>query len=262
MSDLISKEQYSIDDLLKIMHRLRKECPWDAKQTHQSLKQFLLEETYEVLETIDQENYDKLAEELGDLLLQVVFHSELGTEEGRFDFNDVVNHIAHKLIHRHPHVFGDKQLNDAQAVQDNWEQSKVKDEGRKSLLSGIPKAAPALMQAQRLQEKAATVGFEWESIGPVYDKVKEEWEELKEAIQKKNQSEIEDEFGDLLFALVNLGRFLNVKPEDALRKTNQKFIRRFEHIEKQYNNDVDAMKNATLREMDEHWERAKKAEHE
>ena len=262
MNDFLHKKEFTMDDLLAIMHSLRKECPWDAKQTHQTLKQFLLEETYEVLETIDQENYDKLAEELGDLLLQVVFHSELGAEEGRFDFGQVVNHIARKLIRRHPHVFGDKQLNDAQAVQDNWEQSKVKDEGRKSLLSGIPKAAPALMQAQRLQEKAATVGFEWESIGPVYDKVNEEWEELKEAIKHKNQQEIEDEFGDLLFALVNLGRFLNVKPEDALRKTNQKFIRRFEHIEKQYDNDVDAMKNATLQELDEHWERAKKQEHE
>ncbi len=257
-----SDTPYTIDDLLNIMHRLRRECPWDAKQTHQTLKQFLLEETYEVLETIDQNQWDNLAEELGDLLLQVVFHSALGSEENRFDFQQVVDTIARKLIRRHPHVFGNKQLADAQAVQNHWEQSKVKDEGRASLLSGIPKAAPALMQAQRLQEKAATVGFEWESIGPVYDKVNEEWGELKQAIKSKNQKEIENEFGDLLFALVNLGRFLNVNPEDALRKTNQKFIRRFEHIEKQYNNDIDAMKNASLQEMDKHWERAKQQEHE
>ena len=257
-----SDTPYTIDDLLNIMHRLRRECPWDAKQTHQTLKQFLLEETYEVLETIDQNQWDNLAEELGDLLLQVVFHSALGSEENRFDFQQVVDTIARKLIRRHPHVFGNKQLADAQAVQNHWEQSKVKDEGRASLLSGIPKAAPALMQAQRLQEKAATVGFEWESIGPVYDKVNEEWGELKQAIKSKNQKEIENEFGDLLFALVNLGRFLNINPEDALRKTNQKFIRRFEHIEKQYNNDIDAMKNASLQEMDKHWERAKQQEHE
>ena len=262
MNAILDKEQFTMDDLLDIMRRLRKECPWDAKQTHQSLKQFLLEETYEVLETIDQKKYDKLAEELGDLLLQVVFHSVLGEEEGRFNFDQVVNHIARKLIRRHPHVFGDKKLNNAQEVQDNWEQSKVKDEGRKSLLSGIPKAAPALMQAQRLQEKAATVGFEWETIEPVYEKVNEEWNELKQAIKNNNPAEIEDEFGDLLFALVNLGRFLHVKPEDALRKTNQKFIRRFEHIEQQYNNDIEAMKRASLQEMDAHWERAKHNEHE
>ncbi len=258
----MEKTQYTIDDLLHIMRRLRKDCPWDAKQTHQSLKPYLLEETYEVLETIDQGQYDKLAEELGDLLLQVVFHSQLGDEEKRFDFQQVVTHISRKLIRRHPHVFGDKDLKDAKEVQENWEQSKVKDEARTSLLSGIPKAAPALMQAQRLQEKAATVGFEWESIEPVYEKVKEEWDELQSAIKQGNQKEIENEFGDLLFALVNLGRFLHVNAEDALRKTNQKFIRRFEHIERQYDNDVDAMKRASLSELDRHWEQAKDNEHD
>jgi MazG family protein len=260
--ELMEKTQYTIDDLLHIMRRLRKDCPWDAKQTHQSLKPYLLEETYEVLETIDQGQYDKLAEELGDLLLQVVFHSQLGDEEKRFDFQQVVTHISRKLIRRHPHVFGDKDLKDAKEVQENWEQSKVKDEARTSLLSGIPKAAPALMQAQRLQEKAATVGFEWESIEPVYEKVKEEWDELQSAIKQGNQKEIENEFGDLLFALVNLGRFLHVNAEDALRKTNQKFIRRFEHIERQYDNDVDAMKRASLSELDRHWEQAKDNEHD
>ena len=258
----MEKTQYTIDDLLHIMRRLRKDCPWDAKQTHQSLKPYLLEETYEVLETIDQGQYDKLAEEFGDLLLQVVFHSQLGDEEKRFDFQQVVTHISRKLIRRHPHVFGDKDLKDAKEVQENWEQSKVKDEARTSLLSGIPKAAPALMQAQRLQEKAATVGFEWESIEPVYEKVKEEWDELQSAIKQGNQKEIENEFGDLLFALVNLGRFLHVNAEDALRKTNQKFIRRFEHIERQYDNDVDAMKRASLSELDRHWEQAKDNEHD
>ncbi|NOX89453.1 MAG: nucleoside triphosphate pyrophosphohydrolase [Calditrichaeota bacterium] len=254
--------QYTMEDFLKIMHRLRRECPWDAKQTHHSLKQFLLEETYEVLETIDQERWDKLAEELGDLLLQIVFQSEIAAESNSFDFNDVVTNISQKLINRHPHVFGEKDLRSAAEVQENWEHTKVKDEGRDSLLSGVPKAAPALLQAQRLQEKAATVGFEWESIEPVFEKVAEEWEEFKEAFRKKNQTEIENEFGDLLFALVNLGRFLNISAEEALRKTNHKFTNRFRHIEEQYDGNPAAMKKASLEELDAHWEDAKQKENE
>ncbi len=252
--------KYSMDDLLQIMHRLRKECPWDAKQTHESLRQFLLEETYEVLETIDQQQWSKLAEELGDLLLQIVFHSEIGAENQRFDFGDVVDHISKKLIARHPHVFGDKALNSASQVQENWEHTKVKNEGRESLLSGVPKAAPALLQAQRLQEKAATVGFDWPEVEPVIDKVIEELHELKEEITKNRKLKMEDELGDVLFALVNLGRFLNITAEDALRKTNQKFVRRFKHIEQQYDGDPKAMKNATLEELDHHWEQAKQNE--
>jgi len=255
-----SKQHYTVEDLLRIMHRLRRECPWDAKQTHESLRQFLLEETYEVLETIDQKQWHKLAEELGDLLLQIVFHSEIAAEKGRFTFDDVVQSISQKLIARHPHVFGAKDLNNASQVQENWEHTKVQNEGRPSLLSGVPMAAPALLQAQRLQEKAATVGFDWPEIEPVIDKVMEELQELKEAIKNQNQQEKEDELGDVLFALVNLGRFLNVTAEDALRKTNQKFLRRFQHIEEQYGGDPKAMKQATLEELDQHWEQAKKNE--
>ncbi|HHE54625.1 MAG TPA: nucleoside triphosphate pyrophosphohydrolase [Caldithrix abyssi] len=252
--------KYSMDDLLQIMRRLRKECPWDAKQTHESLRQFLLEETYEVLETIDQQQWSKLAEELGDLLLQIVFHSEIAAEKRRFDFNDVVDHISKKLITRHPHVFGNKALNNALQVQENWEHTKVKNEGRDSLLSGVPKAAPALLQAQRLQEKAATVGFDWPEVEPVLDKVIEELNELREEIKNRHLQKIEDELGDVLFALVNLGRFINITAEDALRKTNQKFVRRFQHIEQQYNGDLRAMKKATLKELDRYWEQAKENE--
>ncbi len=257
-----TSRKYTIQDLLQIMHRLRKECPWDAAQTHHSLKQYLLEETYEVLETIDREEWQKLPEELGDLLLQVIFHSEIGAEQKRFNFDDVVNHIATKLVKRHPHVFGDRTVHKASEVQENWEHNKVKDEQRKSLLSGVPEHLPALLQAQRLQEKAATVGFDWKEIEPVIDKIFEELQELKEALRKNNPREHEDEFGDLLFALVNLGRFLNLVAEDALRKTNQKFKRRFNYIEKQYNGDLQAMKQAGLDELDNHWNEAKRKENE
>ncbi len=252
--------KYSMEELLQIMHRLRKECPWDAKQTHDSLRPYLLEETYEVLETIDNQQWSKLAEELGDLLLQIVFHSEIASENNHFDFSDVVDHICRKLIARHPHVFGNKNLHSAQQVQESWEHSKVATEKRHSLLSGVPNSAPALLQAQRLQEKAATVGFDWPNIEPVFDKVVEELQELKQAIKNENASEKENEFGDLLFALVNLARFLDVTAEDALRKTNQKFIRRFQHIEKQYDGDLQAMKRASLEELDQHWEQAKNNE--
>ncbi len=254
------KEKYTIEDLLQIMHRLRRECPWDARQTHDSLRPFLLEEAYEVLETIDQKNWSKLAEELGDLLLQVVFHSEIAAEKNNFDFSDVVDQISKKLIARHPHVFGDKTIETAEKVQQNWEHSKIQNEGRDSLLSGVPTIAPALLQAQRLQEKAATVGFDWPDLSPVFEKVNEELKELKEAVSSNNQQQIENEFGDLLFALVNLGRFLNVTAEDALRRTNQKFIRRFQYIEQQYGQNPTAMKQASLQELDKHWEQAKKNE--
>lgn len=246
--------------LLDIMKRLRKECPWDAKQTHQSLKRFLLEETYEVLESIDEEKWDELSGELGDLLLQIIFHSEIASEKKRFDFNTVVNKIAKKLVDRHPHVFGDSSLNSAEEVQQSWEHTKVQNEKRASLLEGIPKNAPALLRAQRLQDKAATVGFEWDEIEAVFEKVVEEFLELKEARRNKDLAAINNEFGDLIFAMVNLGRFLNVDSEDALHKTNKKFIKRFRFIEEKYNNDPAAMTKATLRELDAYWDEAKENE--
>ncbi len=243
--------------LLRIMERLRKECPWDAKQTHHSLKPYLLEETYEVLETIDGEEWDKLAGELGDLLLQIVFHSTIAEEEGLFDFAEVAERISNKLIERHPHVFGDKTIHDAKSVQENWEHSKVKNEDRQSILSGVPRAMPALLQAQRLQEKAATVGFDWGELQPVIAKIDEEWNEFKTAVEKGNLLNAQEEFGDVLFSMVNISRFIGINAEDALRNTSQKFIRRFSHIEKQYNSNPQAMKEAGLEELDRHWNDAK-----
>ena len=250
--------EQKMEHLLNIMKRLRKDCPWDAVQTHDSLKPYLLEEAYEVLETIDDKNYDLLAKELGDLLLQIVFHSELASEAGHFDFKDVLDKISHKLIERHPHVFGNQKVHSAADVQSNWEQSKLKSENRKSLLEGLPQSMPALLSAQRLQEKAASVGFEWEEIESVFDKVQEELGEFQEAYHQNDADKIREEFGDVLFALVNLGRFLNVNAEDACRQTNAKFIHRFQYIEQKYEGDPAAMKKASLEELDAVWNEAKK----
>ncbi len=260
MNSLEDKKDFSIEDLLRIMTRLRAECPWDAKQTHQSLKPYLLEEAYEVLESIDHQDWQELKTELGDLLLQVVFHSEIASENRRFRFSDVVNALSHKLIERHPHVFGDKSVNSAREVQNNWEQSKFVKEERFSLLSGVPSATPALLQAQRLQEKAATVGFEWKSIEPVIEKCHEEWQEFQQAMRERDALQIRAEFGDLLFALVNLARFVNVNAEDALRLTNKKFTERFHYIEAQYDQNPQKMREASLEELDHHWNEAKKEE--
>ena len=253
-----TETKYTINELLEIMKRLRDECPWDAKQSHHTLKQYLLEEAYEVLETIDSESWEDLSSELGDLLLQIIFHSEIASRSGEFDFSTVVDGIAEKLVHRHPHVFADTSVNSAKEVQENWEHTKLIKENRKSILSGIPKSAPALLQAQRLQQKAATVGFDWTELNPVIDKIDEEWQEFKQAVKDDNLSDIKEEFGDILFSMVNLARFCKVLAEDALRLTNNKFIRRFQYIEQQYNNDPKIMKSQSLEELDQHWNDAKK----
>lgn len=246
-----------MQELVAIMKRLRRECPWDAKQTHQSLKPYLIEEVYEVLESIDHQTWDELASELGDLLLQIVFHSQIASENGHFDFNTVVEKISKKLVERHPHVFDSDTAKTAEEVQSNWEHIKVKSENRKSLLGGIPASAPALLRAQRLQNKASTVGFDWNSVHPVMDKLEEEWTELKQAVDKGSLDDVKDEFGDLLFTLVNLSRYLDLDSEDALRLTNDKFIKRFQYIEKHYDNNLEAIKKASLEEMDTLWEESK-----
>jgi MazG family protein len=251
------KQNYTIDDLREIMSRLRKECPWDKVQTHQSLKQYLLEETYEALETLDNEDWPQLSGELGDLLLQILFHSEIASENSRFNFDDVVHKISQKLIERHPHVFGDEKAHTAENVQENWEHTKYKTENRNSILCGVPKSAPALLQGQRLQEKAAAVGFEWERITDVIAKVDEEWAEFKDAVKKGNDSHAQEELGDFLFTVINLGRYINANSEDALRLTNEKFIRRFQYIEAQFDKDPHKMKKASLAELDAHWNKAK-----
>jgi MazG family protein len=246
--------------LVEIMDRLRKECPWDKEQTHESLRKYILEEAYEVVETIDKHNWDELGEELGDLLLQVVFQAAIGKETGKFSLESIIETLNNKLIERHPHIFGNKKVHSAKDVQINWEQIKIKNSNRKSLMEGIPSTAPALLRAQRIQERAAKVSFDWSQLSDVVDKLAEELQELKSAISKNKQKQIEEEMGDILFSLVNISRFLDISAEDSLRKSNEKFIRRFKYIEEAYDNNYDQMKKAGLDELDKKWEEAKKRE--
>jgi tetrapyrrole methylase family protein / MazG family protein len=250
--------------LVHIMEKLRSDdgCPWDRKQTHQSLRQHLLEEAYEVLETIDEERYDELAGELGDLLLQVVFHAQMASESDRFTMNDVLDSIITKLIQRHPHVFGDKTVETAEEQIQLWEQTKIKNEGKKSALDGIPKQLPALVRAYRMQGKAAAVGFDWPQIEPVWQKLEEEIKELKHEITDSNKDLIEEELGDVLFTAVNLSRFVHINPEDALRRTIEKFDRRFRKIEAILQQQGKAMQTVSLEEMDSIWDSIKSQEKE
>lgn len=231
-------------------------CPWDREQTHESLKPFLLEEAYEVLESLDQKDFDSLREELGDLLLQVVFHARLAEEENRFGIVDVLQTIIQKLIRRHPHVFGQTEIHTSEEQRVHWERLK-KQEGKTSVLDGIPKSLPALLRAHRVQQKASTVGFDWEAIEQVWKKVYEEIEELKTAIHSKNKKDMEEEFGDLLFAVVNLSRFIRVSPEDSLRLAVEKFTDRFRKLEETMEALGRDLKDATLDEMDAVWDRIK-----
>ncbi len=244
--------------LVEIMKRLRKECPWDRKQTPESLRQYVLEEAYEVVEAIDQQDWEELKKELGDLLLQIVFQAEIAQEENRFTLEEVIRGINEKLIRRHPHVFGNVQVKDAQEVKENWEQIKVEQENRESLLEGVPRHLSALLRAQRLQDKAAQVGFDWEDVQGVLEKIKEEIQELEHSLQQKKQAEIEEELGDLLFSLVNLARFQGVNAEDALRGTIRKFEERFRYIERELSRQNKTVYDSSLSEMDRLWEEAKK----
>jgi len=255
----------NFDRLITIMARLRSPagCPWDKEQTHQSLKPYLIEETYEVIDAIDQNDDDEIVEELGDLLLQIVFHSQIASEENRFTIDDVAGAIVDKLIRRHPHVFGDVQADTPDEVVKNWEAIKASEKPTKrtSLLDGIPQHLPALFRAQRLQEKAARVGFDWDHIADVAKKLREETEELINAHKTSSREEIQEEFGDLLFALVNLSRFLNISPEEALTQTNEKFRTRFRYIEAELASVGKTPQDATLHEMDKLWEAAKAHDH-
>ncbi len=249
--------QTEFTNLIDIMKRLRKECPWDRKQTPQTLRQYILEEAYETVEAIDEKNWMELKKELGDLLLQIVFQAEIGEERERFTLEEVVKNINDKLVRRHPHVFGDVKVKDAEEVKDNWEQIKVTQEDRKSLLEGVPKNLSALLRAQRLQDKAAHAGFDWENVSGVLEKIQEEISELEEAIQEKNPEEIENEVGDMLFSLVNLARFQKFSAEDALRKTINKFISRFQFIEQKLAERNGSITSSSLEEMDRLWEESK-----
>lgn len=258
MSDIDKK----LSRLVEIMSILLSEkgCPWDRKQTHKSLRQHLLEEAYEVIEVIDEDRYDDLPGELGDLLLQVVFHAQMAAEKKLFDMDDVLKAINTKLIRRHPHVFEQVQKITAEEQIVMWEQTKLKNEGKKSAVDGVPRELPALLRAYRMQNKAATVGFDWPEIEPVWDKVHEEMEELKEAVASHQQENIKEELGDLLFSIVNLSRFLKVNPEDALRETIAKFEKRFKKVELEFKDRNIDMKDISLEEMDKVWDKVKAQE--
>ena len=262
----MTAENNNFDRLMVLMRRLRAPggCPWDAEQTHESLKRYLIEETYEVVEAIDKKDHDLLREELGDLLLQPIFHSVIAEEQGEFTMADVIDAICDKLVRRHPHVFGDQVVRSADEQVERWEQIKKEEKGaeRKSALAGIPPHMPSLMKAQKLTEKAARVGFDWEHVDQVFAKVLEELHELEETMVEGDQERMEAELGDLLFAIVNLGRFLSLNPEQALGKTIGRFTRRFAFIEEALHVDGRHMKDATLEEMDRLWEEAKVKEHE
>jgi tetrapyrrole methylase family protein/MazG family protein len=259
-------KKYTWQDLLDIMNTLRSKegCPWDIEQTHQTLKKYLLEETYEVMDAIDQNDADHLCEELGDILLQVVFHAQIGKEEGRFNIEDIIHNVSKKMIDRHEHVFGTAECKTAEDVVNRWEKLKKEEKGNpthQDVLNNIPKNLPSLIRAYKVQQKAALVGFDWDNIDDVWNKILEEIEELKEVFQEKEKEKekekIIEELGDSLFALVNLSRFLDIHPEFALNSTTEKFIRRFGFMEKECIKNGKNLEELTLEQMDNLWEKAK-----
>lgn len=243
-------------ELVDIMRKLRVECPWDREQTNDSIKAATIEEAYEVVESIDNNDYDELKKELGDLLLHIVFHSIMAEEQGKFKLEEVIDSIKEKLIRRHPHVFGETVVNGSNDVKKNWEVIKM-EEGRDSVLEGVPEMLPSLQRAHRLQEKAAKVGFDWEKKEDVWKKVIEEIEEMHVSEKEESHEELENEIGDVFFALVNYARFLNVNPENALRRTNKKFIRRFNYVEKKVAETGKKINESNLEEMDKFWNESK-----
>jgi MazG family protein len=244
------------NEFVQIVKRLRKECPWDKEQTNDSIKAATIEEAYEVVDAIDNKDYDELRKELGDLLLHVVFHTVIAEESNHFKIDDVIDSIQEKLIRRHPHVFGDKEVSGAEEVKTNWEEIKLS-EGRANLLDGMPPLLPALQRAHRIQEKVSKVGFDWEKKEDVWKKVIEEIEEMHQSEKDGTHDELESEFGDVFFALVNYARFLGVNPENALRKTNKKFIKRFGYLEEKITVSGRKLSESTLEEMDKYWEESK-----
>ncbi len=246
--------------LLEIMDELRAKCPWDKKQTLESLRHLTIEETYELADAIIDNDLQEIKKELGDLLLHIVFYAKIGEELGAFDIKDVLDSINAKLISRHPHIYGDVKVENDEQVKENWEKIKLK-EGKKKVLSGVPLSLPAMIKAYRIQDKARGVGFDWEQPHQVWDKVMEELNELKTEVENnQSQAKIEEEFGDLLFALINYARFIDVNPESALERTNKKFIRRFEYLEQKTRENNQDMRKMTLDEMDVFWNEAKKKE--
>lgn len=246
----------AFERLLVIMDELREQCPWDKKQTMESLRHLTIEEVYELGDAILDNDLDEVKKELGDVLLHIVFYSKIGSETNNFDIADVCNSICDKLIDRHPHIYGDVKVENEEDVKRNWEQLKLK-EGKKSVLEGVPRSLPAMVKANRIQDKVAGVGFDWEQPEQVFEKVEEELAELKAEIVKGNRDAIESEFGDVLFSMINYARFLKVNPENALERTNKKFIKRFQYLESKSKELNKPLKDMTLSEMDVFWEEAK-----
>ena len=253
----IMSPSHKFEDLIELISILRRECPWDRKQTHDSIKDNLIEEAYEAVEAIDEKNFEELSKELGDLLLHVIFHSKMASETGSFTIDDVIFRISDKLIRRHPHVFSDIQVNGSEEVASNWESIKLK-EGKESILDGIPKHLPGLIRARRMQEKAANVGFDWSEWQLAWEKLNEEIDEWKETITMQNPEKRREEFGDLLFSLVNVGRLLKLNAEDAIRLANNKFEERFRYIEKKLEENGKTVNDSNLEEMDRYWNEAKR----
>ncbi|MEQ8478672.1 nucleoside triphosphate pyrophosphohydrolase [Fulvivirga sp.] len=254
----------AFDRLLTIMDELRENCPWDMKQTMESLRHLTIEETYELTDAIIENDMQEVKKELGDLMLHNTFYARIGSEKGAFDMADVLNGVCEKLINRHPHIYGDVEAKDERAVKENWEKIKLKEKGnqKKSVLGGVPKSLPAMVKAMRIQEKARGVGFDWEKKEQVWEKVEEEMNEFKAEFNIENETEIDKtkaqaEFGDLMFSLINYARFLDINPEEALERTNKKFIKRFNYLESESAKDGKNMWEMSLAEMDEYWNKAK-----
>ena len=247
----------AFERLLIIMDELRDQCPWDKKQTMESLRYLTIEEVYELGDAILEHDLDEVKKELGDVLLHIVFYSKIGSETNAFDIADVCNSICDKLVERHPHIYGDVKVNNEEDVKRNWEQIKLK-EGKKSVLEGVPNSLPALVKANRIQDKVAGVGFDWEKPEQVWQKVEEELQELQNEVRLNNKDQIENELGDVLFSMVNYARFLNINPENALERTNKKFMKRFQYLESKAKAINKSLRDMTLAEMDVFWEEAKK----
>ena len=252
----------AFDRLLTIMDQLRENCPWDRKQTLESLRHLTIEETFELSDAIIENDLDEIKKELGDIMLHLVFYAKIASEKNAFDIADVLHGICDKLIHRHPHIYGDVVANDEEAVKQNWEKIKLKEKGNHSVLGGVPRSLPAMIKAMRIQEKARGVGFDWEHKGQVWEKVEEEMREFKQEFDATSNETIDQEraiseFGDLLFSLVNYSRFVDINPEEALERTNKKFIKRFQYLESESAKDGKKIPEMTLAEMDEYWNKAK-----
>lgn len=253
----MKKELEAFDRLLNIMNELREKCPWDRKQTMETLRNLTIEETYELADSILEGDMPEIKKELGDLLLHIVFYAKIADEKKAFDITEVIHSLCDKLVQRHPHVFGDTEVQDHKEVEENWEQIKMK-EGYKSILSGVPKSLPALVKSNRIQQKVRGVGFDWDEKEQIWDKVREELSELEYEVRHNHPENMEAEFGDLLFSVINAARLYDIDPENALEKTNRKFIKRFQYLEDKTISQGQSLKNMNLDEMNAIWEKAKK----